>query len=135
MSNLMEVVEPMARKLELLDEKISRLNHEVDELKSEREELNQQLVSIVQEQGIETSVGLPGGGTLKLYTSVYPSIKDFSAFEKWGKEKNVLLPQYTINPKTMQGWYQEAMENGEELPPQEIVTSFIKTKAKVLKRG
>ena len=130
----MEVVEPMARKLEELDKKIADLNHEVDELKSEREILNQEIVAIVQEQGIETTLGLAGGGTLKLYTDIFPSIKNFVAFEAWGKEHGVLLPQYTINPKTMQGWYREEMENGKPLPPEDVVSAFTKTKARVLKK-
>ena len=134
MSKLMEVVEPKARTLEFLDEKISRLNHEVDDLKSEREKINQEVVAILQEQGLETTMGLSGGGTLKLYTDIHPQIKDFAALEKWAVEKQVMLPPHTINPKTMQGWYREQTENGNPLPPQEVVASFIKTKAKVLKK-
>ena len=134
MSKLMEVVEPMARQLEYLDEQISRLNHEVDELKSQREEVNEKVIAVLQEQGVDRTMGLANGGTIKLYSSVYPSVKDLYAFEMWAKTNTVLLPAFSINAKTMQGWYSEQMENGKPLPPEEIVSVFTKVKAKVLKK-
>lgn len=130
----MKTVEPMARSLEELDRRITDLNHEVDELKSEREALNQEIVAIVQEHGIETTLGLAGGGTLKLYTDIYPQIKNMVALEAWAKEAKILLPVFTINPKTMQAWYREQMENSKPIPPDEIVSAYTKTKAKVLKK-
>lgn len=134
MNTLMQKVEPMARQLESLDERISRVKHELEELTSDRETLNQDLIAIMQEQGVETTLGLSGGGTVKLTTAIYPTIKDLDGLTLWSIKNNVTLPPYTINAKTMQGWYKEQMDNSKLLPPEEVISTFIKIKAKVLKK-
>lgn len=134
MSNLMEVIEPMARKLEVLDEQVSRLKHELEDLVSQREELSNQIVATLQEQGIDTSLGLAGGGTVKLDVQTYPSIKDYEKLGAWASSAGVELPAATINSKTLQGWYREQRDTGGQLPPEDVVSVFIKTKAKVLKK-
>jgi hypothetical protein len=128
---VVDIIEPLARKAKEIDERVTFLNAEIKELKSEREGLSDKIVAIMQDVGIDTSVGLRGGGVVKLETKPYVSVVDMESFVSWANESNIQLPNMQFNPATLNAWYAEQLSTSQPVPPEESVKPFWKTKVKV----
>jgi len=133
--SIMETLEPLATKLKELDDQVRLLNSQAEELKSEREKVSDEIVAQMQAAGIETSIGLPGGGYVKMDTQVYPTVINLDGFISWANENKVVLPAMTFNASTLKAWWKEQTGNNGMFPPEESVKLFIKTRAKVTKNG
>lgn len=132
---LMDIVEPIAREVKRLDERIRDLNGELADLKTDREKLSDDLVSELNQYGIDVSVGLPGGGTVHLVTKTYitPNQIDLIGLEQWAIENNIKMPNMQFNAATISAWYSEQIENNQPVPSVEVMKPYIKTRAKVNK--
>ena len=133
--NILEQITPKADKLSALDDEISKMNYTLKELKAEREKISDELVSEMEQHGIDTFIGLPNGSLLKMDTKVYPSVIDMDGFFGWAEENHVTLPVMQFNASTLAAWYKEQIENSQPVPPAEIVKQFIKTRVKINKGG
>ena len=133
--SIMEIVEPLAVKLKDLDDKIKLLNSQAEELKSEREKISDDIVTQMQAAGIETSIGLTGGGFVKMDVQAYPTVLNLDGFISWANDHAVILPAMTFNASTLKAWWKEQMENSNPVPSEDLVKLFIKTRAKVTKGG
>jgi len=133
--NILEKITPKAEQLVALDEKISKINYEVKELKTEREKISDELVSELEQHGIDTFIGLPNGSLLKMDTKVSPSVVNMDGFFGWADKNGVTQPVMQFNASTLAAWYKEQVENSQPVPPAEIVKQFIKTRVKINKGG
>ena len=132
-TKLMEIVQPLAEGIGSLDEQITNVACQLKMLKHERELLDAKLVTELQNQGIETAIGLPDGRMVKLHTDIYPRVLDVIQFHKWAGENGITLPEMQFNASTLKAWHREQMDGSMPVPPEDVVVTFTKTRIRINK--
>ncbi len=124
-----------AAKIKEMDDQIKNLNGQLEGIKHEREVLSDDLVAHMQslDLGDEEGMRLADIGFVKINSELYPKILDLDGFQAWAHTAGVDLPRLTINPKTLGAWFCEQVANSKPVPPPELISTFTKSRIKILK--
>jgi hypothetical protein len=116
--------EQIVRMRELKDEKTT-LESQVERINGQLRELETAVREKMDALGL-TSMKSPGVGTVYLATDPYPVIKDSDAFIAWLTDHGYgHLPKMSVHPSSARSWWKEQLENGGDLPPEEIASAAL----------
>lgn len=124
----------MLRKMRKIRDRKDEISAEEKHLNAEYDALNRNVMDIYNARDIQ-SMKVEGVGTAYRQTTVQTKCINDDALAAWLDERGEgSISKRTVHPATLKSYYKECLENGNEVPPPEIVETFTQEKIVIRKK-